>query len=195
MKKILATIFVISLILTGCMSTEKESKQTESSAQVLNLGMTFEQFKTAYNANIAENFSVTGWDISETKLKSGEYTDTFMYKFNENVALLGSAEKNSGTMIEVMVLEISHKQADIEKAMAAFVNLMLTLSPELTVEQRGQLIKELKLVGDDIDEVLNQNDGVAVRGNVKYVTTFDKDKGVLYFIATAKDLEYWNQKK
>lgn len=190
MKKILATICAIVLLLTGCMSTEKVPEQKESSAQVLNLGMTFEQFKTAYNATIAENFSETGWNLSETKLRSGEYKDTFMYKFNDNVALMGAAEKNSGMMKEVMVFTVSQKQADIEKALAAYVTLMLTLSPELTVEQRGKLIEDLNLVGEDVDKLLNQNDGVAVRGNVRYRTTFDKDKFVLYFIASAKDLSY-----
>lgn len=189
MKKFLAIICAVSLFLTGCMSTEKVPEQSK----VLNLGMTFEQFKAAYNATIAENFPQMGWDLSETKLRSWEDKDTFMYKFNDNVALMGAAEKNSGMMKEVMVLTVSQKHEDIEIALAAFVPLMLTLSPELTVEQRGKLLEDLNLVGDKVDELINQNDGVAVRGNVRYRTTFDRDKFVLYFIASAKDLEYWDK--
>ena len=197
MKKFLAIICAVSLLLTGCMSTEKDSKQTESSAQVLNLGMTFEQFKAAYNATIAKDFSETGWNLSETTLRSGEDKDTFRYNINDNVMLLGATEKNSAMMKEVMVVCIMQTQmrADLEKALVAYVTLMLTLSPELTVEQRGKLIEDLNLVGDKVDELINQNDGVAVRGNVRYRTTFDKDSGVLYFIASAKDLEYWNQRR
>lgn len=176
------------LLLTGCgVSVEKVPKQ--SSEQVLDLGMTFEQFKAAYNATIAENFPSTGWDISSVTLKSAEYKDVFFYRFDDNVELMGATNKNSGMVKEALVALIPKTKKEMEEALVAYLTLMLTLNPELTVEQRGELIKELKLVGEDVTDLLNKNDGMAVRGNVRYKTTFDADNGVLYFIASAKDTE------
>ena len=180
MKKFLAAICAIILLLTGC---------GVLSEPVLNLGMTFEQFKAEYNATIAENFSETGWDISAATLKTGEDKDFFSYRFSDNVSLMGAADKDSGIMKELVVMLIPQAQNETEKALLAYITLMLMLNPELTVEQRGELIKELKLTGEDVTDLLNQNDGMAVRGKVKYRTTFVKDMGVLQFIASAKDLE------
>lgn len=188
MKKLLITFCMAIFLLTGCsLSIGNTPRQPESSAQVANFGMTFEQFKAAYNAMITENFPSTGWDISSVTLESAKDKDVFIYKFDDNVGLMGATDKNSGMVKEVLVVLVPKTQNEMGKALLAYVTLMLTLSPELTVEQRGELIKELKLVGEDVTDLLNQNDGVAVRGNVIYRTKFIKERGVLHFIASAKE--------
>lgn len=195
----MATIYAATFLLIGCGSNKNVEQPTPvqqaeptppaAPAKVTNLGMTFEQFKAAYNAMIAENFPSTGWDISSATLKNVEDKDIFIYKFNDNVGLMGEIDKNSGMVKEALVAFIPKTKSETENALVAYVTLMLTLSPELTVEQRGDLIRELKLIGEDVTDLLNQNDGVAVRGNIRYRTTFFKERGVLQFIASAKDIE------
>lgn len=158
--------------------------------KVLNLGMTFEQFRSAYNAKIIEYAPETGWDVSGTELITGEQQDIFLWQFMERVALMGMVDKSSGLIKKMVVMALPQNQTDYEGAMLAYGLAIAVLSPELNYGQRSKLLEDLHI----FDELyatfmdIKQRNYNALRGNVKYQTDYIAEKGALHFWASAKDL-------
>ena len=159
-------------------------------AKVLNLGMTFEQFKAAYDAKIAEYAPETGWDVSASALTIGEKQDVFMWQFSERVALMGMVDKTTGLLKNLVVMSSPQNQTDYEAAMLAYGLAITVLNPELNYGQRSELLEELHIFDALYDTFmdLKQRNFSAFRGNVKYETGYLAEKGALHFWASAKDL-------
>ena len=215
MKKFLVAICAATLLFSGCGNdkTAEQSKPTPkveqttqtpadeakvketiqattqapppAPAKVLNLGMTFEQFKAAYNAKIREIAQDVDWDISSVDLIYGQYDDTFEYEFASEGILIGTVEKDTGFVKEICVMSSPKSQLESAKMFFAYTVTILILSPELNVEQRKALLTNLKLIADKIPE-LELSKGMAVCGNVRYTTRLID--GVFLLTATAKDL-------
>lgn len=154
-------------------------------AKVTNLGMTLEQFKAAYNAKIREISQEVDWDISSLDLIYGQYDDMFEYDFSSEGILFGTVEKDTGLVKEVCVMSSPKDLVESSKMSFAYGVVILTLSPELSREQRRVLWDNLKLTADKIPE-LELSRGIVVCGNVRYTTQFSA--GIFLFTATAKDL-------
>ena len=102
--------------------------------------MTFEQFKAAYNAKIAEYAPETGWDVSATKLIIGSAQDVFMWQFSEQVALMGMVDKNTSLVKNMVVMALPQNQTDYERAMLVYGLAIAVLNPELNYGQRTNLL-------------------------------------------------------
>ena len=164
--------------------------QKPAPAKVLNLGMTFEQFKAAYNAKIAEYVPETGWDVSATTLISGTGQDVFMWQFMEQVALMGMVDKSTGMVKNLVVMALPQNQTDYEGAMVVYTLVITVLNPELNYGQRSELLGELHIFDTLYDTFtdLQHHNFDALRGNVKYQTDYIAEKGAFNFWASAKDL-------
>lgn len=159
-------------------------------AKVLNLGMTFGQFRDALNASIAAYIPEFGWDVSAMNLTVGNQQDVFLHQFTDRIAILGTVEKSSGLMRGVVVMGLPQNQNDYDGALLAYSLVMATLSPEIGYGERGQLCGELRIFEDlpDTYAELRKQSYSVVRGNVRYSSSFNAEKGAFNFFATAKDV-------
>ncbi|MBR1806919.1 MAG: hypothetical protein IJ774_11130 [Selenomonadaceae bacterium] len=159
-------------------------------AKVLNLGMTFGQFRDALNANIATYIPEFGWDVSAMNLMVGNQQDVFLHQFTDRIAILGTTEKSSGLVRGIVVMSLPQNQNDYDGALLAYSLVMATLSPQIGYGERSQLCSELRIFSDlpDTYAELKKQSYSILRGNVKYSSAFNAEKGAFHFFATAKDL-------
>lgn len=155
-------------------------------AKVADLGLTFDEFKARYNANIAEIAPETGWDISGTQLQVKDGKSAFMHTFNQNVVMVGTADNATGKLTSVIVTSTPRSEDDGAAALLAYGLVIMTLSPEIDYLGRGELLSTLKLHNEEQIRSLTQSDGLAQRGNVLYRTTYVAGQGMFHFIATVK---------
>lgn len=197
-RLILSTALVLAVLLSaGCGDDKPVSKPAPVKVEqpkppptppkVLNLGMTFEQFKTAYNAKIAEIAPETGWNIDAAQLQAGDVQDVFMVTFNENVVMMGVVDKPTRAVKEVMITATPKSENDGQIALLSFGLVIATLNPELNAQRRYEVLDVLKLTDGKVQDLLN-GDGTTLLGNVRYRTRFDPSSAMFYFTASAKDL-------
>ena len=140
MKRFLIAICAAGLLFSGCGSNkpvEKPAPKVETPApapvqqaapdKVLNLGMTLEQFKAAYNENIAKFAPETGWNINLGNLKQGIDKSTFEYQITPNVSMFVFIETNTGFINQILILMFRAANEDeITAAMLAYGMIMPT---------------------------------------------------------------------
>lgn len=153
-------------------------------SKILNLGMNIEQFKFKFNDFATKN-NVGFLSIGNTTLKTGSVQDIFQYNFSENLILQGSVDKTNGLVKEVWLLGSPKTENDSMMLMSAYSIVASILNPELFPGKVGDLMKELKIDGENINSLKTSN-GQAFRGNIKYTTQFIN--GIFNFIASAKDI-------
>lgn len=137
------------------------------------LGLTFDEFKFLYGTKIKELAPSSGWDVSKMHLSRTDNQDFFYFKLVDNVTIYGAAKDFTGELTDVTVLATPKTAEDAGAALLAYVLVVSVLSPELPAEQRGELFTELKLDSSSIADLQNSG-ATAIRGNIKYSTSFDK---------------------
>lgn len=155
--------------------------QQAASPKVLNLGLTLDEFKRNYRNN-ALILSGKDFNIDNAQLKIGEAQDVFQCNITPNCIVMGSVDKSSGLIKEAWVL---CSPDGILDGLIAYGLIISVVNPELTTDQRGELMAELKLP-DRIKELFN-SEGKTIRGNVRYMTGYIPQSGFM-FSASAKDL-------
>lgn len=150
-------------------------------AKVLNLGLTLDEFKRNYRNN-ALILSGKDFNIDNAQLKIGEAQDVFQCNVTANCIVMGAIDKSNGLIKESWVL---CSPDGILDGLIAYGLIMSVVNPELTTDQRGELMTELKLP-DRIKELFN-SEGRAIRGNVRYMTGYIPKSGFM-FSASAKDI-------
>lgn len=153
-------------------------------AKVLSLGMTFEQFKESYKNNAV---AITGMNINvdNAQIKEGPAQNVFQSPMSQDVIVMGSIDKANGQMKEAWVICKSNSDSMLD-AIIAYGLIMSVVNPEMTTEQRGSLMGELKL-NERITE-LATTEGRAIRGNVRYMTKYVPNGDFFMLSASAKDL-------
>lgn len=126
------------------------------------------------------------YNIDNAELEAGTAQDVFQCNLSEDVVIIGNVEKGSGLIKEVWVLCNPQSMGSAADALIAYGLIMTIVNPEMTTEQRGELMYELKLTDKRIEE-LSIKSGVAIRGNVRYKTSIIS-QGFFMFTASAKDL-------
>ena len=168
------------LILGGGIFTSR------THAAAYNLGMTFDQFADAYSAN-ADIFGIPQFRIYDAEFVAGSVKNAYKYQFTSSLSLIVSVDKNSGLMRDVGILAMPQNDSEILDMLLAYGIIVVTLNPELSQAQRGQLMQQLYLVPEKLP-MLIKNIGKAVRGNVRHQSVFVQEYGLFTLTATAKDL-------
>ena len=197
MKRFLATICAVAFLISGCgdnkqtaqpaqSSKVEQSAQTPAPPKILNLGMTLEQFQKSYRTN-ALMIAGNDFNIDNAELKVGSVQDVFQCNLSQDLVVMGNIDKASGLVKEAWVL-CSPKSSDtMLDGLIVYGLIISVVSPELTTEQRRELMLELKIMDERIKELSNGARVNTIRGNVKYATGI-VTTGVFMFSASAKDL-------
>lgn len=188
MKKFLAAILTLGLLFTGCGGenpTPPTQKQVEVK-KVTDLGMTFEQFKNAYNNNLNE-FGLPIFNIYDAEFLTGDVKNVYQCSFTENLSLMATVNIDDVNLNSVILFVTPKNKDDLFGMLMIYGCIISTLNPELSAEQRGDLLEELYIVPDKILQ-LKDTGGRAIRGNVKYLTSFVPENGIFMLSAGAKDI-------
>ena len=102
------------------------------------LEIDIEGFRTIFNQSIDSIGLNTGYYIDSINVMSGPVNDTFLYSFKGvPVSMTGAMEKNGTQLKNVIVIYKPDDSDSVYGALAVMGNLVITLSPELSKEDRG----------------------------------------------------------
>lgn len=167
--------------------TEQLQQTTEQSApaeleKVLNLGMTFEEFKSAFN-KIAVERNVPQLVLTDIRFFDSE--GKFVQQYPAGLYLFGIVDNKTGFLKEVIIgkdfiLDESKRQSEVEVAGIVFLVAVTALNPASTPSERAEILNKLSTKA--------KNSSVVI-GNAEYSSLlFDKGKSLSLSIK-AKDSE------
>lgn len=161
----------------------EESKATPSTAETTNessdkyLFESVDDFKDAFNKHSDAND--LGFTIDELKIKKGEVKNSFQCMFTDNLGLVGSMDKSSGRVIEVMMLGSSDgtakSSADLLLCMGAIV---ATVDPGLEPAKRADVLRDLGLF-DKNEDIMNLSKKT-VKDGIEFYIESSKITGFIF---------------
>ena len=120
--------------------------------------------KIKYNLNINENLSID----------NGVELKTFQYRFTNNLTISGSINKNN-KITEVFILGRENgtitSRVDIIMAMGI---LIMTISPELNIDERSKIIKKLLELNDNNTNLYNLHNNIVVNNKKYWINSSEK---------------------
>jgi len=167
--------FIVSVIIFS-VGIENMSKQATS------LGFATEQFRNKFNM-AAEEFK-SDLIIESIQIEYGKEVNTFKYMFTKSLGIIGSVNKSDGYVNELTIL--GHGDGTAISGLNIIVvigTLIATVNPELSVAERGDLIRELRLAGDNAN--LSNYKGNAIRNNKKYWVNSSRELGIALGVMSA----------
>lgn len=161
----------------------EEAKAAPSTTETANessdkyLFETVDDFKDAFNKHSEAND--LGFTIDELKMKKGEVKNSFQCMFTDNLGLVGSIDKSSGRVIEVMMLGSSDgtakSSADLLLCMGAIV---ATVDPGLEPGKRADVLRDLGLF--DKNEDITNLSKKTVKDGIEYYIESSKMTGFIF---------------
>lgn len=180
-EKILAMLTVVLLLnfSTKKIDREQPAPKNPLPPKIQDLGLTLEEFTASYNQNVRER-NIPQLLLTNIETEQG---GEFGNKFNQGFWLLGTTDKTTGKINQVIIakalmLSGADRKAEIQAAGMAFLLVVKTLSPELTAEERAAII----------DGFSSRPYSSVTKGNVKYSSLLMDNGSVINLAAEAKDL-------
>lgn len=171
-EKILIVATVILLFLSGSTKTKSPPVQTQPQSQPTrsaplketNLGLTVSEFRQAYEELVAE-YAVLTVSISETYTKG----NTIFFYLNKSVAIMLETEGADSEIKKITVScepdKYSNSRNIIERAAIAYSIVIEILSPELTAEERFNILEKMEL-SQKIKHALTLNGDIIYKADV-----------------------------
>lgn len=148
------------------------------------LGFTPSEFKNRFN-QAATEFK-TELRISNLKVEPGSVQDTFQCQFTNSLGLVGSVNKADGSVRDIMIIGQGDGTAksgmDIIMSMGI---LIAAANPELSANERGNILRDLGLLGDNVN--LKNLDKKTVRNGRKYHINTSDVIGIMFSVGDAND--------
>ncbi len=197
MKKYLSVALIVATMIFVGFVIEKADKKADKQVtpaetkieqhvaepeKVLNLGMTIEEFKLAFD-RVAVERNVPQLALND--LKSFDSREKFVQQYPAGLYLFGVVDKITGFLKEVtiakeFILSESKRQSEAEVAGIAFLVAVAALNQELSPDERTEILNKLSSKPKNISVVM---------GNAEYSSLlFDKGKSLSLSIK-AKDSE------
>ena len=191
MKKFLAVALILLVMcLVGCgnektaeqsapVETKIEQQVTEPE-KVLNLGITIDEFKLAFD-RIAVERNVSQLALND--LQSFDSGGKFVQQYPSGLYLFGVVDKKTGFLKEVtiakeFILSENKRQSEVDVTGVAFLVAVAALNPELSPDERAEILNKFSKKP--------KNSSVVI-GNMEYSSLlFDKGKSLSLSIK-AKD--------
>lgn len=130
----------------------------------------FNQFSRASSSSLR---------IGNITINQGKVNNTFQYMFNKYIGILGTVNKVDNSLKELTMIGQSDGSLssgiDIIVVMGGIIN---SVQPNLNPNERGQILKDLGILGDEID-LMNLEENTH-RGNIKYWVNSSKYIGIMF---------------
>jgi hypothetical protein len=120
---------------------------------------------------VAKKQFITGWNsVSQKRLKSIKYNDNVAQIEVGNSQILQLYKGGDESISSALLLFSSDKPVDIMAFMLNIAAVVAGVQPSIPENQRGEILKRLKLIGENADYDFSDEKGSRsyVKGNVKY---------------------------
>ncbi|MGL6147511.1 MAG: hypothetical protein ACRC1V_03440 [Plesiomonas sp.] len=152
-------------------------------APAVTFGLTPDAFKTKFNRIIKK--VDPAFTIKKFKYNNGEVNDTVSYQFSNNAGIVGTIDKTSGKIKELMFIVGGTKSSDeIMLAIAVPVAMAQVVNADQDQSELGNSI--VKLMTEALDNMDNGETVERQFGNVKYTAMASKTIGMMIAISPEK---------
>lgn len=143
----------------------EEMPDPEPEPEPATLGMTTDELQSQWNSEIAD-LDTPELEMPPLQVEIGEAQDVFQHSFTGEVIMLGSARQASGEVRDVSIIGSPTTELSSAQLLLSWGVLISTLSPELSPDERGDVMRELGILDDDVD--FTSLEAQVVRGDVRY---------------------------
>jgi len=177
----IAIIFILTTFggnLLSQKATNETLNQQLSTKPSNSLGMTLEKFREKYNNN--DYTKKTGITIEKPQIKTGASENTFEYFLSNKLLITGVISKYDNKLMQISVIgEPSDSKDDDMRLVAAMGVIIDTYSPDVPINQRVEILKEL---GFNNDTDIYKANNSSIRGNIKYTFKFIDKTGFVFSV-------------
>lgn len=148
------------------------------------IGQTIDEFENNYNlASVAVGSDLT---INNIEVEEKDNYKLFKYVFNDNISIVGAANKKDNRIYEVSIIGIPSASNTLNnlQMFVAFGCFIGAINPELKPNQYGEVMRGLGIVGTSAEE-LKKLDDWKTSGDISYHATTQKVKGA--FVISAQN--------
>ncbi len=192
LKKILGSIAVLFIVVA--IWGDHKPSQTKSTnipaespkivtSNALNLGLTVDEFKAAYNQNVL-NRNVPQLLLNNIEFVPGRDYDSFGQQYIQSFYLLGKIDKKTNLIksihiTKILVLNGDARNAEARAAAIAFLLVVQTLSPSLNSTERAAILDSFSASSKKYSSV--------IKGDIRYSQALLENGKVLMLSAEPKD--------
>lgn len=156
--------------------------ETQSVENVSVLAMSPGEFASRWDQAAAE-FDMGQLAIGALDVSDGDAQNVFQEMLADNLVLMGTV-LHSGELRDVLLMaQASTDDSENLQVIASWGILIASLSPELSTDERGEVLEELGVFGDRWTE--DGYEATATRGDVRYQLTYSEMIGWMFTGAPA----------
>ncbi|ANF95657.1 hypothetical protein [Paenibacillus bovis] len=162
----------------------KVAKEAATNAIPGTIGMTPDQFRTAFNKSSTE----IGMDMHLPKLNisSGAVQNTFQYMLSDNIALTGTINKADSSIREINLLgQTAGSYEESANYLLAMGLIMKAVDPRATKEDNAAKMRKLGLMDENL-ELANLNKQATIDG-LKYSISYLDGIGLMFYVNDEND--------
>lgn len=159
--------------------------KAEADAKATTLGYGLDELQKRFNAAATEFQS--DFKVNSLQETEGEFQNTYQYQFTNRLGLLGTINKDNHLIKEVTIL--GQGDGTLKSGMDLMASMGIVIAatnPEISKDDRGNILKELGLLDKSTD--INDIDKSTVRNNVRYHIMSIPSVGIM-FIASNPNLK------
>jgi len=109
-----------------------------------------DEFKNNFNGFTTQNDFK--WEIGEIDVVKGDVNNTFQVMLNKNVGIIGTVNKTNNAVKEITMIATGDGTAQSGLDILTGIGCVIgATDPSLSATQRGQIMKDLGLMDDDVD--------------------------------------------
>lgn len=186
--KLLTLVVAALFLLTGC-GNDKTALPTKSLASPKNLGMTAEQFLTAYN-ELAIKRTRKELQIGVLKITVGEVKSAGQFEILPTLHFLCSVDNSTNLLQEVALIGEPKNFGEFLSLVESYEIIIDVLNPDLPSEQREHMLAEFKISRKYSQNLFVNPQDINVstcQGNVKYSVMKNASQPFL-FLASSKNI-------
>lgn len=161
---------------------EEETEQPEEPPG--SLEMTPDEFVERWNAATTE-FERADLRVDDLDIQEGQVQDIFQVRLADYVFLQGTVSQGDDGLKEITILGGPETQEQSLTVLTTWGLAVSATSPELNPDERGDVLRDLGIVGDDTID-FSDHEAETVRGDVRYWVQFSDAIGLIFGVDDAR---------
>lgn len=165
-------------------ASETQSQKSEPKSIPGTLSLNPNEFKTRFN-KASQEFE-SDLKISNLKVETGTVQNTFQYMLTDRLALLGTVNKADGSIRDISML--GQGDGTVKSGMNILTTmgiLIASIDPEISPSERGDILKDLGVMGDNVD--IYNVDNKTIRNGRRYWINSSKEIGIMFGVSDANE--------
>lgn len=162
---------------------ENNENETDKKEYDPKLKITVEEFRENFD-KAAEEFDLGFRSNKNAEVEKGEVKDTQKLVTASDFVQVFATLNKDGNMESINLIGSGDGSLDSGMQIIGTIGATIaTVQPELTPDERGKILEELKLLSED---EIPQDEQETINGNFKYTLTVSEFVGVMFFVEPAE---------